>query len=83
VEAVGIEEQAIHRVSTFLQGFSRTEGVGLSAPKRCESGLTDNLGTHVPKQLTRDALLAKIRTGRDVGIHLQHENLEAVSLDHA
>jgi hypothetical protein len=29
---------------------------------------SDNFGTHVPKQLTPDALLAKIRTARDAGI---------------
>jgi hypothetical protein len=45
VEAVGIEEQAIHRVLTVLQGFSRTEGVGLSAQERCESGFSDNFET--------------------------------------
>jgi hypothetical protein len=60
VEAVGIEQDSIHRVSTFLQGFSRTEGVGLSAQKRCESGLSDDLGTHVPSLRESDHLLEHV-----------------------
>jgi hypothetical protein len=40
----------------------------LSAQERCESGLSDNLGTHVPKQLTRTELLSKIRRALDAHI---------------
>jgi hypothetical protein len=61
VEAVGIEEPSIHRASTFLQGFSRTDGVGLSVKERWESGLSDNLGTHVPKLREPDELLEDVR----------------------
>jgi len=68
VEAVGIEQDSIHPVSPVLRGFSRTDGVGLSAQKRRESGLRDDLGTRVPRQLTRDELLAKIRAALEAGI---------------
>jgi len=68
VEAVGIEEHAIHRVSTVLQGFSRTNGVGLSVKRRCESGLSDDLGTHVPRQFKRAELLSKVRRALDAHI---------------
>jgi len=68
VEAVGIEQVAVHRVSPVLQGFSRTDGVGLSVEKRYETGLSDNLGTHVPKQLTCTELLSKIRRALDARI---------------
>ena len=40
----------------------------MSVEKRCESGLPDDLGTHVPRQLTRAELLAKIRTSLDARI---------------
>jgi hypothetical protein len=35
VEAVGIEQPAVHLVSPILQGFSRTAGVRLSAKEHC------------------------------------------------
>jgi hypothetical protein len=38
VEAVGIEEHASHRVSTFLLGFSRTDGLGLSVAPPLKKG---------------------------------------------
>lgn len=62
---MGIEQDSIRRVSTFLQGFSRTNRVGLSTQERCERGLSDDLGTHVPREVTRAELLAKIRTALD------------------
>jgi len=40
----------------------------LSVKERCESGLSDNLGTHVPKHFTRAELLAKIRAAVDAQI---------------
>ena len=40
----------------------------MSVEKRCESGLPDDLGTHVSRQLTRAELLAKIRTSLDARI---------------
>jgi len=61
VEAVGIEEPSIHRVSTVFQGFSRTNRVGLSVGKRCESGLSDDLGTRVPSLRESDQLLEHVR----------------------
>jgi len=68
VEAVGIEEQSIHPVSPIPQGFSWTHGVRWSAQEHEESGLSDNLGTHVPRHGTGAELLAKIRTAVDAGI---------------
>jgi hypothetical protein len=68
VEAVGIEQHSLHRVSPILQGFSRTNRVALSVEERCESGLSDDLGTHVPKQFARAELLAKIRTAIETHI---------------
>ena len=61
VEAVGIEQDSVHRVSPILQGFSRTDGIGLSAEKPRESGLSDDLGTLVPKFEGGDALLMHVR----------------------
>jgi len=61
VEAVGIEQVSIHPVSPILQGFSRTDGAGLSVEKRYESGLSDNLGTRVPKLREPDELLEHAR----------------------
>ena len=60
VEAVGIEQDSVHRVSPVLQGFSRTSGVGLSAKKACESGLSDDLGTRVPNLREPDELLEQL-----------------------
>ena len=61
VEAVGIEQASVHRVSPVLQVFSRTDGVGLSVKERCESGLSDGLGTHVPNLREPDELFEHVR----------------------
>jgi hypothetical protein len=62
VEAVGIEEVAVHPLSRIDGGISRTNGAGRPAKSRFEPGLGDDLGTNVPRILTRDELLAKIRS---------------------
>jgi hypothetical protein len=62
VEAVGIEEVAVHPLSRIDGGISRTNGVGRPAKSPFEPGLGDDLGTNVPRILTRDELLAKIRS---------------------
>jgi hypothetical protein len=68
VEAVGIEEVATHPVTRIDGGISWTNGVGRPAKSPFEPGLGDDLGTNVPRILTQDELLAKIRAALDARI---------------
>lgn len=68
VEAVGIEEVAVRRVLRIDRGITRTNGVGRPDKSPVEPGLKDILGTNVPRILTQDELLAKIRAALDAQI---------------
>ena len=60
MEAVGIEEVAVRRVLRIDRGRPDKSPV--------EPGLKDILGTNVPRILTQDELLAKIRAALDAQI---------------
>ena len=68
MEAVGIEEVAVHPVSRIDGGISRTTGVGQPPKSAEERGPTDDLGTNDPKLLTRDELLARISVASERGL---------------
>ena len=68
VEAVGIEEVAVRRVLRIDRGITQTNGVGRPDKSPVEPGLKDILGTNVPRILTHDELLAKIRAALDAQI---------------
>ena len=68
VEAVGIEEVAVRRVLRIDRGITRTTRVGRPDRSPVEPGLKDIFGTNVPRILTQDELLAKIRAALDAGI---------------
>ena len=65
VEAVGIEQVAVRRVLRIDRGISWTNGAGRSVKSPVEPGLRDDLGTKVPRILTRADLLSKIRAALD------------------
>jgi len=80
VEAVGIEEVASHPVTRFDGGISLTNRVGRPAKSPFEPGLGDDLGTNVPRILTRDELLAKIRAAAHAKIITQVRAAALVAL---
>ena len=65
MEAVGIEEVAVHPVSRIDGGISRTTGVGQPPKSAGECGPTDDLGTNDPRILARDELLARIHAAAE------------------
>jgi hypothetical protein len=65
VEAVGIEEVAVHPVSRIDGRISRTTGVGRPQKNPEERALKDDLGTNDPRVLARDELLARIHAAAE------------------